>query len=455
MIELVQQLAVLDVLLGNWDGVLVRMGAPDRLRDEALAVVAARLAAARSPEEIDLVLDDLLDIVQDTPAYEYVRDLIARARIAPELMTRTRGLADASAFTKEDEALLGDSSGMAGRSLGRMIGSGHEPYLVNVYFATNRKRLEHGAELFSGEADLTGFSCGLAEVTIPVGVHRKGRLEQRPWWQPLHDKDDPRRYVVLGRVDQLTKDLFISRLASDKGSCDELLVFMHGYNVTFEDAARRAAQFAYDLQFRGRVLLYSWPSLGSFAGYMADEERAFLSSPQFAEFVGMLNEGPWTKVHLLAHSMGNRVMLYGLSGGAWPSGKLDQVVFVAADVYVDTFSQLFAKISGKGRFTSYASRRDRALLLSNILHKAERIGHCKDEPMVLPGLETVDATKVDTGLLGHGYFADKASVISDIAELLDQGRRAAERKLIYQPLTKQYWDFRDLEEIGRSAGVDG
>ena len=29
----------------------------------------------------------------------------------------------------------------------------------------------------------------------------------------------------------------------------DVLVFVHGYNVGFEDAARRAAQLAYDLNF--------------------------------------------------------------------------------------------------------------------------------------------------------------------------------------------------------------
>jgi len=35
-------------------------------------------------------------------------------------------------------------------------------------------------------------------------------------------------------------------------------------------------------------------------------------------------------VHLLAHSMGNRVLLHGLAGDVWPNRKLAQVVFVAA-----------------------------------------------------------------------------------------------------------------------------
>jgi esterase/lipase superfamily enzyme len=442
MIELVQQLAVLDALLGNWDGVLVRMGAPYRLRDEALAAVAARLAAAQAPDDIAIALDDLLDIVEDTPAYDYVRQLIAGAQIPLEALAQTRSFQPRESYRKEDAGVLGESSGSAGKSLGKLIGAPLEPYLVNVYFATNRKSADNGKELYSGELDNTGFSCGIAEVTIPVGAHRKGKLEQRPWWRPLTDKNDPRRYVVLGRVDGMSHDEFASRLSIGNEPSSDLLVFVHGYHVTFEEAARRAAQFAYDLQFKGRVLLYSWPSQGTLAGYLADEERAFLSASKFASFLKFLQDGPWKNVHVLAHSMGNRVMLHGLAGGGWPNSKLGQVVFVAADVYEETFNQLFPAISGNGRlYTSYASRSDRALLVSSILHQARRIGICKEEPFVASGLETVDASKVDTGLLGHGYFADKASVIDDIAELIE-GRSASQRQSLYQPLEKQYWDFK-------------
>jgi esterase/lipase superfamily enzyme len=451
MLELVQQLAVLDALLSNWDGVLIRMGAPDPLRDQALAAAATRLAAAQAPDDIDLALDDLLDIVEDTPAYDYVRALIARAQIPASATAKTRGAFAFAPIMADDTGMLGETSDIAGKTLGKVIGIPLEPYLVKVYFATNRKSSGPGDEIYTGDPDPSGFSCGLAEVTIPIGAHRTGSLEQRKWWQPLRDKDDPRRYVVLGRIDKLSHGDFSLRLAADTDPSRDLLVFVHGYNVTFEDAARRAAQFAFDLKFNGPVLLYSWPSLGSLPGYSADEERAFLSSSVFSSFLQTLEDGPWRNVHLLAHSMGNRVMLYGLTNQNWPNSKLGQVVFVAADVYTETFSQLFPKISSNGQhYTSYASKKDRALLLSSILHKADRIGICKGEPFVMAGLETIDATRVDTGLLGHGYFAEKESIISDIAELLDKGHTACQRHL-NQPLNKPYWNFDRNGKTGSSS----
>jgi len=135
-------------------------------------------------------------------------------------------------------------------------------------------------------------------------------------------------------------------------------------------------------------------------------------------------------------------MLYGLSGNSWPNGRISQVVFAAADVYVETFRELFPKIREKAAlYTSYTSKKDRALLISGILHKAKRIGISRGEPFVMDGLETIDASKVDNGFPGHGYFAEETKLIEDISQLLGKGLSAGRRKL-YQPPSKAYWDFR-------------
>ncbi len=66
-------------------------------------------------------------------------------------------------------------------------------------------------------------------------------------------------------------------------------------------------QLAFDRLFRGRVVLFSWPSCGSLLGHGADEERALLSAHTFRGFLESLADAPGSQVHLLAHSMGNRV----------------------------------------------------------------------------------------------------------------------------------------------------
>ncbi len=63
----------------------------------------------------------------------------------------------------------------------------------------------------------------------------------------------------------------------DRASCRDVLVFVPGYNVSFVNAVRRTAQLAYDLDFGGVPVLYSWPSAGSAAAYVADGAAADFS----------------------------------------------------------------------------------------------------------------------------------------------------------------------------------
>ncbi len=443
MADDLQQLALLDALVGNWDSVHIRLGDSAAALQASLAAIAGRLAAAADADAVALILDDLLDLLEGTPAYAFVRELIARNQLAAG---RTRALGSAGAVCTpparaEAAALVGDGSGR----LATAIAAQAEPCTIDLHFATNRRSAAAGDARFT--ADPSGeLAYGLARVTIPVDRHRLGHVEQRAWWNVLGDRKDERRYVVLGDIEALSAGAFVSRIEGDPEAANGLLVFTHGYNVSFEEAARRAAQLAFDLNFCGRVVLFSWPSCGSLLGYGADEERALLSAHTFRGFLELLAGGPWSQVHLLAHSMGNRVLLHGLAGDAWPNRKLAQVLFVAADVYVDLFRQQFPRIRDAGaNYTSYASQRDRALFFSALLHRAERVGAIDGTPFTTDGLETIDATAVDTSVLGlglgHGYFADQRSLLTDIGILVGAGLPAARRGLA-QADRPRYWYFR-------------
>ncbi|OQX04549.1 MAG: hypothetical protein BWK76_28570, partial [Desulfobulbaceae bacterium A2] len=328
MIELMQQLAVLDSLLGNWSGILVRMGPTTPALTEELSRIAVRLAGAADADAIAAIVDDLLDLVQDTPAANYVSQLIMRTSLGTEFTVRTRDAMAAAPVDRGTLTVMTDNTLSTGRDFGRAVAAQTESGRVPLFFATNRRAVTPEQGHFGAEEGTT-VTYGLAQVTIPVDVHRTGRVELSHWWQPFPNKDDKQRYVVLGDTEQMSPAAFRENLGREVGAND-LLVFLHGYNVTFEEAAQRAAQLAWDLLFSGRVLLFSWPSLGSLPWYVADEERAAAAAAPLHELLQLLAEGPWNKVHLLAHSMGNRVLLSGLADQAWPNSKLSQIVFVAA-----------------------------------------------------------------------------------------------------------------------------
>jgi hypothetical protein len=71
----------------------------------------------------------------------------------------------------------------------------------------------------------------------------------------------------------------------DSGEQPHALFFLHGFNVTFTDAAIRAAQIGYDLKVSGATAFCSWPSRGSVAAYPVDEASIEASEQAITDFL--------------------------------------------------------------------------------------------------------------------------------------------------------------------------
>ncbi|MGO9238492.1 MAG: hypothetical protein ACLP4V_32000 [Methylocella sp.] len=168
--------------------ILTKMGPASAAREQELAKIAARLSAANSPGEIARALDDFLDLVQDTPACDYVRQLIARSQIQEE---KVKGDFVAVPAEMGDVTVLQKTSTMTSQALGRAAVAEHEPNGVEVFFATNRKCDEKQPPDKRFSAELTNtLTLGLAKVTIPIAKHQEGTLETPAWWNRFADAKD-------------------------------------------------------------------------------------------------------------------------------------------------------------------------------------------------------------------------------------------------------------------------
>ena len=132
-------------------------------------------------------------------------------------------------------------------------------------------------------------------------------------------------------------------------------------------------------------------------------------------------------LHLIAHSMGNRALVNALSRMPWPSPLFSQIVLTAPDIDAETFVDLAAAVARSAeRTTLYASGSDLALSLSKRLNAYRRAGDTRPSVLVVPGIDTVDVTAVDSNLVGHFYYGDNRSVISDLFLLFTQGPGAVQ-----------------------------
>ena len=313
---------------------------------------------------------------------------------------------------------------------------------VEVFYATDRARTGKPlpAQYFGSKRGKLQF--GLCSVSIPKR-HTRGELESPVWWK-LEFSKDPAKHVVLLSRTSLEQAAFYNRLRATADARD-LLVFVHGFNVTFEVAVRRTAQIAHDLRFPGVPITYSWPSQGSAKplDYTADEATVEWTEPHLKQFLKDLRARAGSgRVHLIAHSMGNRALTKVLRSLAAESPPVvfNQVILAAPDIDAEVFERDIAPAMLKAaqRVTLYASSDDEALAVSKTVHGYARAGQSGDQLTLVSGLDTVDASGIDTSLLGHSYFANQ--LVEDLYALLRNGLPPAERRL--DPREKQglrYW----------------
>ena len=112
----------------------------------------------------------------------------------------------------------------------------------------------------------------------------------------------------------------------------------------------------------------------------------------------------------------------------------DNVIMAAPDVNAYTFTdQIWPAIkSAAKRFTLYASSDDEALKTSKKSKGSrdfDRLGEAGPKIVVISGLDTVDATGIDTSLLGHSYVDSCKPVMTDLQLIIEKGLAPLERKL--------------------------
>lgn len=341
------------------------------------------------------------------------------------------------------KARIVEGHGLVGPSgSGGQSADGHE---VKVWFATNREANARGG--FAGERS-SDTSFGSCQVFVPrdreVGTLGRGLLGR------LIHGDNRVRVKGITTMGEIS---FWSNISTEVGSLDEgsrqALVFIHGYNTKFVDAAKRTAQLKVDLSHKGPAAFFSWPSLGEAVGYSGDEAAIEASEEKIRDFlVDFAQRSGAEAVHIIAHSMGNRGLLRAVdaisrAAASTTSVRFGQIFLAAPDVDAELFARL-ATAYGElaARATLYVTRNDKAIGLSKRLHRFARVGLAPPVAIV-SGIDTIDASNVNLGLLGHGYAAEMRPVLADMHRLIDgdtsPDKRFGLRRA--EDATSEHWEF--------------
>jgi len=302
---------------------------------------------------------------------------------------------------------------------------------VEIVAATTRRPSDDAAVLFGGER--TG-RINYARLAISIPRDRKlGEVD----WPVQGAKPDAATTFAATAVERIDQDRLgvILRAAARGPARGHVLVFVHGYNTRFDEAAFRLAQVVQDSAAPVTPILFSWPSWGSLAAYPYDRESAAFSRDALEDLLARLAREPSvTQVSVLAHSMGGWLTMEALRQMAIRHGRVPTriatVMLAAPDIDVDVaLTQGRALGPQKPRLLLFVSADDSALNFSRrVWGSRDRLGAIdpKQEPyrtnLAKAGVEVVDLTGESSGdALNHSKFADSPLAVKLIGQQLAQG----------------------------------
>ncbi|WP_166894376.1 alpha/beta hydrolase [Massilia sp. CCM 8734] len=295
---------------------------------------------------------------------------------------------------------------------------------------------------------------GRVIVTIP-----KGRLTGSLGEQGVFSTRDTRLAIGDGNIEFHSQDSFMALAKSQLGAAvnpesSYLLVFIHGYNNSFEDAALRAAQLGFDLHVPpNNMMFFSWAANKNYRKYTHDEATADASEIHLETFLKTVRAtAGGRKIHIIAHSMGNRPLLRVISrmqvlpGEKKPFG---QIILAAPDVDRDVFmhyGQNYLKVAE--RTTVYLSPFDFALQLSQDVHFYPRVG-CGDKPQAeIKDIENV-VSFIPEDFPSHTYVASTLPLLNDVKNLFVNGKPA--RQGAAWKAHPTYWTVGQTRPLVRSS----
>jgi esterase/lipase superfamily enzyme len=303
-----------------------------------------------------------------------------------------------------------------------------QPSSVAIFVASVRNG-ENGA---ANEMSPNGTHYSLQMISIPPD-HKVGQVEQ-----PSFGKPNPlQHFVVASRRDmdeQSFRNAIATHISGRIGSNRDVLLYVHGFNTSYNEARFRLAQIVQDGRFGGVPVLFTWPSSDNLLGYEAARETAAASRDGLATVLRDLSQLPDIgRIHILAHSLGTWLTMEALrersiAGSPDLNGKLGLVMLAAPDIDLSVFREQLRHVDPK-HISVLVSSKDRALSLSSWLAgDGPRLGalnpHKPSDRAELRrlGVKVYDLSPDSNGFVGHGMYADVPAVVRSIGMQIGKAR---------------------------------
>ncbi len=348
---------------------------------------------------------------------------------------------------------------------------------VDVPYATNRAanlsydptRIESVSHYFSYNRSAS-LNYGIAQVSIPK-THETGHLESPGFFE---FRQNPSKHVVLMRLDVKDERSFFNEIKTrvqkqkerrtNQRAANDLFVFIHGFNTDFTYALRKSAQLIYDMNFPGTSLAFSWPArmvkIPLPGDFRNDVSRLQESIDVLETFLRKLkSEVPHRKIHIIAHSLGARLLTevltrIALDSNLNPNEKpFGEVILAAPAMDAKSFEEHWSKelLPICERVSLMASGNDIALkvefLAEDNLFTFPLGLWNKNKIALAEGVSNYDLTALNSGLLSvdHSTYSEAPVAIDHMGLLINNQPTANELDALYYLNKTSQEDFFSAE----------
>lgn len=326
------------------------------------------------------------------------------------------------------------------------------PNVVTILYGTDRQSggLGHYTGGRAGRLEL-----GEAHVSVPK-THVAGKVELPGYilWT-VRAPADPKKHFVITEAPRILSESDFALRAGALSQNGSGLLYIHGYNQSFDTGLYRTAQLAYDFGIKGPVFYYSWPSRGQVVAYDYDVDSAEQATIYLEKYLKVIfAEAKVRRLNIIAHSRGNTLLLRTLhtmyaAGAELPDDCCGQLVLASPDVDSDYAKGVISDIARRFQgVTLYVNDKDKALALSEIkAGGVPRLGQLQRThwPLILSGMDSIDATAAREGFfeLNHDLYVDNSVLLYDMDALIEHGQRPPNNRTpTFRPVTVaqgEYW----------------
>lgn len=321
---------------------------------------------------------------------------------------------------------------------------------VPVFYVTTRKPVAAGEPgFYSSEPSREGMQLGIARVRLGEPGWSFADLAASDRTSSV-DRPRPGQVegievigsVRVGEGPSDTEQEFIARIdrRMERLRNHAIVLYVHGYRVTFEDVAVLTGSLSSYLG-QGTTVAFQWPTGLHWWSYFTDCPGVARHAPDLARTIELLANSQAEYISLLAYSCGAPLLATALQQlrARHPDEDREQlarrfrigsVIFAASDVDLKTFARdhVPAIMDLARETTVYMSRKDAALGASTVIAGVSRIGRPEFENLSIgeiqrlaanPHLHGIDITDVRGahdmgGAAGHAYWYSNSWIAADV-----------------------------------------